>query len=124
MKAGGRMVIQDNRFQQLLVGEELSGVTFVRDYLQLQFNAPLLNAYTPVTVQRGDHRAVFGETVFANLLIGQIGKVVRSAGLRADEALDITFDDNSKILISLRPEDYVVPEAIMLSGRNGECIVI
>ena len=60
-----------------LVGEDLSGVTFVGDYLQLQFNPPpLLNAYTPVTVRSGAHTATFGEAAFANLLIAQIGKVV------------------------------------------------
>ena len=39
-----------------LVGEDQSGVTFVRDYLQLQFNPPpLLNALTPVTVRTLEH---------------------------------------------------------------------
>ena len=34
-----------------LVEAELSGVTFVRDYVQLQFDPPpILNLYTPVTV--------------------------------------------------------------------------
>jgi hypothetical protein len=40
------------------VGEDLSGVTFVRDYLQLQFNPPpMINAYTPVQI--GGHHTYF-----------------------------------------------------------------
>jgi hypothetical protein len=38
---------------QQLVGEQLSGVTFVMNYLQLQFNAPLMNVLTPLSVSCG-----------------------------------------------------------------------
>jgi hypothetical protein len=110
---------------QELVGEELSGVTFVRDYLQLQFNlAVMLNAFTPVTVRRGDKGATLGEDAFANLLVGQIDRLVRGVELRPEEALDITFDDGSLISVSLRPEHYVGPEAINLFRRNRETIVV
>jgi hypothetical protein len=56
-----------------LVGEDLSAVVFVRDYLQLQFNPlQILNVYTPLTVQCVEKVATFGDEKFANLLIGQI----------------------------------------------------
>ena len=101
------------------MGQELSGVTFVRDYLQLQFNlAVMLNAFTPVTVRRGDTSATFGEDAFANLLLSQIGRLVRGVELRPEEALDMTFDDGSLISVSLRPEHYVGPEAINLFRRT------
>jgi hypothetical protein len=110
-------------FQEIM-GEDLSGVTFVRDYLQLQFNPPLiLKAYTPVTVHCGDRTACFGEPIFPNLLIGQLNKVVCGVEMRPDEAIKIMFKDGSTIPVSLRPEHYVGPEAINLFRRNGEMIV-
>jgi len=87
-----------------IVGENLSGVTFVRDYLQLQFNPPpMINAYTPVVVSADGKTATFGEEHFANTIIRQIGKVVRTVDFRDGIALDLTFEDNSLISISLRP---------------------
>ncbi len=108
-----------------LVGEDLSGVTFVRDYLQLQFNpAPTLNAYTPVTVRCGDDVATFGEDDFPNLLLAQLNKFVQAVELIPDKALVLTFDDGSRISVSLRPEDHVGPEAIYFCRREGDMIVI
>ncbi len=108
-----------------LVGEDLSGVTFVGDYLQLQFNPPpLLNAYTPVTVRSGAHTATFGEAAFANLLIAQIGKVVNAVDLRPEASLEIRFEDGSTIAISLRSEHYVGPEAIVLFLKNQGMVVV
>ena len=107
-----------------LVGEDLSGVTFVRDYLQFEFNPPpTLNAYTPVTIRVGDRMAKFGDESFANLAIGQINKVVRSATIEPKVALRIVFEDSSAIEISLRDEDYVGPEAINFFSRNGTIVV-
>ena len=45
-----------------LIGENLSGVVFVRDYLQLQFNPPpTLNVYTPSSVRVSEKEATFAE---------------------------------------------------------------
>ena len=61
------------------VAEGLSGIVFVRDYLQLQFNPPPpINAYSARVVVSSDGRsAAFGEEAFANLAIGLIGHFVR-----------------------------------------------
>jgi len=108
-----------------LVGEELSGVTFVRDYLQLQFNPPpLLNVYTPVTIRCGERNATFGEEAFANLLIAQINKIVNAVDFRPQEALEIRFEDGSTLAVSLRPEHYVGAEAINLFLKDEAMVVI
>ncbi len=102
-----------------LLGEELSGVTFVRDYLQLQFNPPrVLNALTPVTVTTASASAILGEPDFANLLIGQINKCVRAVEFSESVACRLIFDDRSVISISLKPEDYVGAEAIYFRGHG------
>src|SRR5258707_12619495 len=104
---------------QQIVGEQLSGVTFVMDYLQLQFNPPpTINAYTPVTVSSGGRTCVSGDDQFRNWLCEQITKIVKSVIIRSDEAFLITFEDGSVVSISLKPSDYVGPEALEFIGRN------
>jgi hypothetical protein len=108
-----------------IVGEQLSGVTFVMDYLQLQFNPPpTINAYTPVTVISGGMTCVFGEDQFRNRLCDQITKIVASVVIKEEEAFVITFEDLSVISISLKPSDYVGPEALVFFGRDDLLMVI
>ncbi len=108
-----------------LIGEDLSGITFVRDYLQLQFNPPMmLNAYTPVTVRCGEGSATSGEKRFPNLLLAQLNKYVRAVEFTPEEALAIIFDDGSRIAVSLRLADYDGPEALNFFGKNNEIVVV
>src|SRR6267154_3324291 len=89
-----------------VVGEQLSGVTFVMDYLQLQFNPPpTINAYTPVTVSSNGKSFVSGDDQFRNRLCEQITKIVKSIVIRTEEVFVITFEDDSMISISLKPSD-------------------
>lgn len=108
-----------------LVGEQLSGVTFVMDYIQLQFNPPpIVSVYTPVTVSAGLTSVRSGDDQFRNLLCGQIAKIVASVSVRAHDAFLITFEDQSMISISLRADDYRCAEAINFQGRNNRWNVI
>src|SRR5580693_2357219 len=96
-----------------LVGRRLSGVTFVMDYVQLQFDPPpTINALTPITVRSGSRTAVSGDELFRNLLCEQISKTVTEVSLLDGEALTFSFEDGSTISLSLRQEDYVCPEAV------------
>jgi hypothetical protein len=107
-----------------IVGEDLSGIVFVRDYLQLQFNPPpTINAYTPTTISTKGKTARFGETDFPNLIIGQIGKVVSKVTIKEKDSFQIIFADDSEISISLKEEDYRSPEAVNFFGKNKELVV-
>jgi len=108
-----------------LVGEDLSGIVFVRDYLQFQFNPPpQLNVYSMrVVASSGGRSAAFGEEPFANLALTLIGKFVRE--VRVDEhCFEIVFADESRIAISLRPEHYQGPEAVDFQGRDNKWAVL
>ena len=95
-----------------IVGEQLSGVTFVMDYLQLQFNPPpIISVYTPVTVSSNGKAWSSGDDQFRNRLCEQITKIVKSVVIRDGEAFLITFEDGSTVSLSLKPSDYVGPEA-------------
>lgn len=41
----------------------------------------------------------------------------------ADECVDISFKDGSSLYVYLTPESYVGPEAMQLTGPNGEIVV-
>ena len=112
MKTAGQKLLDQ------LLSEDLSGVTFVRDYLQLQFNPPpTINVYSQTKVESRAGTAQFGDPAFANLLIAQIGKHV-SAVSDADETLTITFEDGSRILVQFRNGTFEGPEAFEFWGRD------
>ena len=101
-----------------LLTEDLSGVTFVRDYLQLQFNPPpTINVYSRCTVESSVGVASFGEPSFANLLIAQIGKQVAGVSDQS-EVLSITFKDGSRILVPFGAGSFEGAEAFEFWGRE------
>jgi hypothetical protein len=106
-------------FEQL-IGEELSAVTFVRDYVQLQFNPPpMLNVMTPITLDSASGRISQNEQAFPNAIIAEIGKVVKNIVFSQGDFLRIGFSDDSSITISLKPEDYVGAEAVVIFGKDN-----
>ena len=112
MKTAGQRLLDQ------LLTEDLSGVTFVGDYLQLQFNSPpTINVYSRCTIRTSDASASFGDQAFANLLIGQINKPVRFVSDDHD-VFTITFSDNSRIEIPFGEGTFEGPEAFVFWGRN------
>ena len=108
-----------------IVGDKLSSVAVVMDYLQLRFDGAGITAFTPVTVASGTERIVAPDAGFRDLLCAQIGKVVAGIRFVEGEALVLDLDDGSSLSVSLRDEDYRGPEAINVHGlRNGTTIVI
>lgn len=109
-----------------LVGEDLSGVVFVRDYLQLQFNPPAqLSVYSAsVVVNVKGTVAKFGEAPFANLILSLIGSAVSAVRVVEGQSFRVAFADGSMIEISLRPDDCAGPEAISFQGRGGRSAVV
>lgn len=118
------MRITPNQFE-CLQGHELSGVTFVRDYLQLQFDPlPLLNVFTPISIISGNSIVRSGEEAFANAIVSQINKGVAQVILQEEDSLDLVFENTSIVSISIRPEDYVGPEAVNMYLPDQSIVVI
>ncbi len=113
-----------SRLQRLLdqlLPEDLSGVTFVRDYLQLEFNPPpRINVYSACAVVLESARTVFGQPAFANAVIGQIGKQVTRVTEDPDQVLRISFEDGSVIEIPFGPGTFEGPEAITFWGKDDQ----
>ncbi len=103
-------------FFQQLHGEQLSAVTFVQDYLQLWFDGPGINVTNPLTVESGKISVTSWQPGFRDALCSQIAKIVKLVECREKIALVITFEDDSRLSISLREQDYTSPEAIYAHG--------
>ena len=59
-----------------LVGRELSGVSFIRSYVELHFDGPVVRSLAPPLVRKGEHAVKFGDPGSRDALCSLIGLVV------------------------------------------------
>lgn len=109
---------------KILEGMELASVVFVRDYSQLcfedpkpeqQFGFPTLSIYTPPFLTVGSDDYEWESPEFCKYIRNCIGGFVKIAKTTEKE-MSLMFENGVCITISLNPEDYVGPEAAMLSS--------
>jgi hypothetical protein len=105
-----------------IIGAKLEAVTFVTDYVQLQFDAAQLTAYTLPQVELAGHCWASQDNGWRDSLCARIGIGVRSASC-SDQRLQFDLEDGSAIVVSLRDDDYRGPEAFMLSVPDHDVIV-
>jgi hypothetical protein len=97
---------------QMLIGEQLSAITFVQDYLQLHFDGPRLTVFSHVIVSLGDQVFHGGKPGFRDALCNNIAKKVIEARIVNEDSISIRFADGSTIKISLKDKDYSGGEAV------------
>jgi hypothetical protein len=97
---------------QVLIGAQLSAVTFVQDYVQLHFDGPRLTVFSHPVVMRGDQTFHWDKPGFRDALCSRIAKQVTAARIAYGESICIEFADGSAIKISLQDEDYLGTEAV------------
>lgn len=102
-----------------LKGRDLSAVTFVRDYLQLQFDGPFLNVFVWPRILVSAKTFSFGMPEYRDVLCAQIGKAVGGVAVKADLNFCLYFTDGSIIEISLRPELRKGPESVVFQDGAG-----
>ncbi|WP_263367623.1 hypothetical protein [Edaphobacter bradus] len=102
-----------------IVGEELTAVEFVQDYLQLRFDGPLLTLYAWPAVLLSDYSVAFGEPEYRNSLCAQIGETVEEAELDEGNALTVKLENGTVLALSLREEDLDGPEAGAYSATGS-----
>ena len=111
-----------------LVGTTLTAVTFIWDYVQLQFeaeqftDAARLNAYTMPKVEVAHRCWTRADDGWRDSVCARIGGVVTSASC-SDTGLEIRFQDGASVTVSLREDDNVGPEAFELSVPGHNLIV-
>ena len=109
-KAGMKTDKENSDYFSHLIGEQLSAIVFVMDYLQLQFDDYLLSIMTPLTVSDENYYSL-GDSGYRDALCRRIAQKVTSTVL-AEDYLDIIFADHAGFRISLKDEDYAGAEAI------------
>src|SRR5215208_3252761 len=116
------MSAQSHRDEPLahLENRELSAVTFVRDYIQLHFDGPVLNAY--VWPKLNSALGIFEQHApgYRDVLCGQIGRLVVAAVVDPTTEISLHFDNNTIIAISLREEGRAGSEAAMFQDGTGK----
>ncbi len=114
----------ENIFEEL-IGEKLSSITFVMDYIQLSFDGPTINVYAPILVKDEITTTRCGEDQFRNQICSFIAKQVKEVTFAESESIYIYFEDHSQIQISLRESDYTGPEAIECHNfKNNSWLVV
>jgi len=101
-----------------IVGERLTAVMFVMDYLKLQFEESVLTILTPTLVRTGDNSYELGDNTWRDSLCDRITHSVSDLSL-AEDRLKISFDDGSNFLIALRDEARAGNEALLFEYREA-----
>ena len=86
---------------QMLIGEQLSAVTFVQDYLQLHFDGPRLTVFSHPVIRFGDQTFYEGMG-FREALCNNIANKVTEVRVAYGESISIRFADGSTINIPLQ----------------------
>ena len=106
----------DNPFQ-ILVGEQLSCVIFVQDYLQLDFDGHRLSCYVWPRVKMENEIVDFGSPDYRNKLCLFIAKIVIHTVLINDQKFEIHFHSGDQLEIIL---EGLRGEAIYFTTVGGE----
>jgi hypothetical protein len=97
---------------QMLIGEQLSAVTFVQDYLQLHFDGPRLTVFSPPVIRLGEQTFYKGKPGFRDALCHNIAKKVTEVRVAYGESIAIRFADGATIHIPLQDAGCPDGEAV------------
>ena len=88
-----------------LIGEQLSSIEFVQDYLQIHFDDKNFIIYIWPIVYQDGNKYIFGEENFRNALCELIGLDIKDVVFKESERLKIIFDTKNIIEIDLNSEN-------------------
>ena len=93
---------------------ELSAVTFVRDYVQLDFDGRSFTCITwPTIIGLDQVELTIGQRGFRDELCGLIGKSLRRGNIVSKKEMVLEFTTGVRLRISLRPESSRAAEAVI-----------
>lgn len=108
-----------NNFLDILVSEKLSSVTFVMDYLQVDFDGNGFTFYIWPIVTIDDKGYKLGDQFYRDKLCSLITKVVTTASFVDNEEMIIIFDNNDQLKLSLDPSNPdIITEIAIFTDIN------
>jgi hypothetical protein len=96
----------------MLIGEQLSAVKLVQDYLQLYFDGPRLTVFSHAVVRVGNQTFPGGKPGFRDALCNNIAKKVTAAQVAYGDSIAISFADGSMIKISRKDDSCLGGESV------------
>ena len=105
---------------RVIIGAQLSAVTFVQDYVQLHFDGPRLTVFSHPIVMLGDETFHWGKPGYRDALCSSIAQTVTEARVAYGDSIVVRFADGSTIKISLKDEDYSGGEAVNFDTGGNE----
>jgi hypothetical protein len=94
-----------------IVGEQLSAVSFVQDYVEFHFDGPVLRVYTQPRIVTVGGEFRFPETGSRDALCSAIADIVQDIEIREHDRIVLHFATNRKITVPIVEEGYAFPEA-------------
>ena len=94
-----------------LIGEKLSAVSFVMDYLEFHFNGPVLRTLTHPVLATGEARVAFEDPGYRDALCLLIGQTVRDLGVKDGHVIEVVFDSGQILRVPLDEKSKASPEA-------------
>jgi hypothetical protein len=114
---------KDN-FLEILVGEKLSSVTFVMDYLQADFDGNGFTFYIWPVVTVDNINYKFGDSLYRDKLCSLITRVVENLNFVDEKELVICFDNKDKLFLSLDPSNpAIIDEIAIFTAADGKWYV-
>ena len=95
-----------------LIGEQLAGVGFIRDYVEFYFDGPIIRSLSVPNLNIGGVEHQFPEPGSRDALCGTIGSTVTAVKVDEGRSVRIETDDGSILTIPLDPRSNRVPEAM------------
>ena len=102
-----------------VIGQALSAVAFVHDYVELHFDGKILRALAAPLVRTASGVFTFPAPGSRDALCGLIGKYVVDVVIQEDSEIEVRFDENTCVQVPLSAEARVGPEAAhFVPGAN------
>lgn len=106
-----------NPFESV-IGREVASITFVRDYVQIGFDGPVLTAVTWPELSATAKVWTTEATNYRDVLCSTIGQRVTSAGV-TDREIVVELEQGVRIVVSLRPEDRIGSDSAYFDDDAG-----
>ena len=83
----------------IIEGNQLSAVTFIKDYLQILFDGPRITAYTLPIIKTEEGSYKWGDPGYRDSICDLIGQKVIGSNFLENEGLTLKFEDGRKLSI-------------------------
>lgn len=107
-----------------IVGQPLSGVAFVQDYVEFHFDGKIVRALSNPSVSCGRKTLIFPEAGSRDALCSKIGYLVEDVLIKESIEIKILFSGESFVRISIQKGKDSLPESAHYVANYGSPIEI